>query len=222
MAPRWFQDGSKMVSLIAGGVGATGPGAILGPSWISVIFFKKSCKNHWFLQHIWNWPGFSPRRERSEGPEVREGSQKRAGAHPTHPHLPGLLFFSKPPGPLNCKQCLGKHSCCVFVFLIFDIWKKRSLKIVPQTVLALKGYWRFRGGVKVMRGGPRSFLRPLTHFRALAAFSSRQKAGSLSNWLWKTNDFDNFFWKKLPQPHLALEPSWNHLGSHLGSILEPS
>ena len=37
MAPRWFQDGSKMVSLIAGGVGATGPGAILGPSWISVI-----------------------------------------------------------------------------------------------------------------------------------------------------------------------------------------
>ena len=45
MAPRWFQDGSKMVSLIAGGVGATGPGAILGPSWISVIFFKKIQKS---------------------------------------------------------------------------------------------------------------------------------------------------------------------------------
>ena len=44
MAPRWFQDGSKMVSLIAGGVGATGPGAILGPSWISVIFSKKVAK----------------------------------------------------------------------------------------------------------------------------------------------------------------------------------
>ena len=44
MAPRWFQDGSKMVSLIAGGVGATGPGAILGPSWISVIFSRKVAK----------------------------------------------------------------------------------------------------------------------------------------------------------------------------------
>ena len=44
MAPRWFQDGSKMVSLIAGGGGATGPRAILGPSWISVIFSKKVAK----------------------------------------------------------------------------------------------------------------------------------------------------------------------------------
>ena len=44
MAPRWFQDGSEMVSLFAGGVGATGPGAILGPSWISVILFKKNAK----------------------------------------------------------------------------------------------------------------------------------------------------------------------------------
>ena len=40
MVPRWLQDGQ----LDCRGVGATGPGAILGPSWISVIFSKKVAK----------------------------------------------------------------------------------------------------------------------------------------------------------------------------------
>ena len=47
-----------MVSLNAGGVGATGPGAILGPSWISVIFSKKVAKSTGFYSIFETDPAF--------------------------------------------------------------------------------------------------------------------------------------------------------------------
>ena len=44
MAPRWFQDGSKMVSVFAGGGGATGPLAILPYLGFQSFFSKKNAK----------------------------------------------------------------------------------------------------------------------------------------------------------------------------------
>ena len=102
MAPRWFQDGSKMVSLFAGGVGATGPGAILGPSWISLIFSKKVAKIVSFYSIFETDPAFYLDENAARALKCVRGRKNERWATPLY-----LYPSSKPPGPLKCEHCLG-------------------------------------------------------------------------------------------------------------------
>ena len=106
MAPRWFQDGSKMVSLIAGGVGATGPGAILGPSWISVIFFKKIQKSLVLYSILETDPAFYLDENAARALKCVRGRKNERGHTRYSLTSPGL--FSKPPEPLIASNVWGK------------------------------------------------------------------------------------------------------------------
>ena len=107
MAPRWFQDGSKMVSVFAGGGGATGPLAILGPSWISVICSKKNAIIINFYSIFETDPAFRLDENAARALKCVRGRKNERGLPRFTPTSPAFFFFLSRQDPLSASTVWG-------------------------------------------------------------------------------------------------------------------
>ena len=107
MAPRWLQDGSKMAPRWSAWLQGVGERLAPEPSWghlgFQLFFQKKLQKSLVFTTYLKLTRLFTSTRTQ-RGPWSAWGVAKTSGGHPTY-----IYSSSKPPGPLNCKQCLGKN-----------------------------------------------------------------------------------------------------------------